>query len=281
MTIEEMKKRKKELGLSCKRISELSKVPLATVQKIFSGKTASPRYNTIQAIAGILSHNQQYAHENITASESVYTQDISYVSEPLPEYNAAPIKKPEKYGPHTIDEYIALPEGTRVELIDGRFYNMAAPTTIHQYIASELCSLFKDYIRANNGKCVPFVAPTDVQLDCDNKTMVQPDVLVVCDRDKITKARIVGSPDLIVEIVSPSNTAMDVLLKMLKYKNAGVREYWIIFPDEKIVMVYNFSKTMEPKHFTFDDVIPVDIWDGKCTIDFKYIYDQVKFIYEK
>lgn len=275
MTIEEMKKRKKELGFSCKKISELSKVPLATVQKIFSGKTASPRYDTIQAMTGVLAYTPHYV------SESVSTEDISFVSEPQPEYNANPIRQIREKGPHTIDEYIALPEGTRVELIDGQFYNMAAPTTIHQNIGTELWALFKDYIRANGGKCVPFVAPTDVQLDCDNKTMVQPDVLVVCDRDKITKARIVGAPDLIVEIVSPSNACIDVLIKMLKYKKAGVREYWIIFPEEKMVMVYNFEKNDEPKQFTFDDIVPVEIWDGKCCIDFKYIYSQVEFIYEK
>ena len=275
MTIEEMKKRKKELGFSCKKISELSKVPLATVQKIFSGKTASPRYDTIQALTGVLAYTPHYV------SESVSTEDISFVSEPQPEYNANPIRQIREKGPHTIDEYIALPEGTRVELIDGQFYNMAAPTTIHQNIGTELWALFKDYIRANGGKCVPFVAPTDVQLDCDNKTMVQPDVLVVCDRDKITKARIVGAPDLIVEIVSPSNACIDVLIKMLKYKKAGVREYWIIFPEEKMVMVYNFEKNDEPKQFTFDDIVPVEIWDGKCCIDFKYIYSQVEFIYEK
>lgn len=277
MTLEEIKNKKKELGYSCKKISELSQIPLATVQKIFGGKTVAPRYDTIQALEKVLSINtlnRSYVSEE-------YANLLSFVCEPQPEYNPAPIRKLFTGNDHTIDEYIALPEGTRVELIDGRFYNMAAPTTIHQFIGSELCSLFKDYIHTNNGSCVPFVAPTDVQLDCDNKTMVQPDVLVVCDRDKITRERIIGAPDLIVEIVSPSNSAMDVLVKMLKYKKAGVREYWIVFPDEKMVMVYTFTKSDEPKHFSFDDCIPVDIWDGKCIIDFKYIYNQVAFIYEK
>lgn len=275
MTIEEMKKRKKELGYSCKKISELSKVPLATVQKIFGGKTSSPRYDTIQAITEILSYN-------FASSESFSSKDsISFVNEPQPEYIAAPVRQINHFGSHTTDEYIALPEGTRVELIDGHFYNMAAPTTIHQYMSTILWSLFMNHINSNGGKCVPFVAPTDVQLDCDNKTMVQPDVFVVCDRDKITKERIIGAPDLIVEITSPSNTAMDVLVKMLKYKKAGVREYWIIFPDEKIVMVYDFEKSAEPKHYTFDDTVPVGIWDEEFQIDFKEVYKQVDFIYRK
>ena len=78
-------------------------------------------------------------------------------------------------------------------------------------------------------KCVPFVAPTDVQLDCDDKTMVQPDVLVVCDRSKITKERIVGAPDLVMEVISPSRVTVDIFIKVQKYKNAGVREYWLVF----------------------------------------------------
>lgn len=127
--------------------------------------------------------------------------------------------------------------------------------------------------------CMPFVAPTDVQLDCDNKTMVMPDVLVVCDRSKITKARIVGAPDLVVEIVSPGNAVTDVLIKMRKYQNAGVREYWIVFPDEKQIMVYDFEHGHAPQVYTFEDSVPVGIWGGKCMVDFAYIYSQVEFMY--
>ena len=273
MTLEEMKRRKKEFGFSNKKIAEVSGVPIGTVQKIFSGETAAPRYDTIRALTRVLTDNKP------AKSESMYEKEYSpaFVCEPEPAYNTNVknrymINTTDK----TIEDYFALPEGTRVELIDGRFYDMAATTTIHQDIALEICFFLKDFVRKNGGKCKPYIAPTDVQLNCDNKTMVQPDVLVVCDRNKITKERIIGAPDFVTEVVSPGNAAIDVLIKMLKYKNAGVREYWIVFPDEKIVMVYNFMESSEPRQYTFEDEIPVAIWEGKCKVDFKYISSQIE-----
>ncbi|MBR5178364.1 MAG: Uma2 family endonuclease [Lachnospiraceae bacterium] len=181
----------------------------------------------------------------------------------------------------TIDDYIALPEGTRVELIDGVFYDMAAPTTIHQRIDMLLVSAFESFIKNNKGKCVPFIAPTDVQLDRDNKTMVQPDALVVCDRDKITRERIVGAPDLVVEVLSESNWYHDMVLKRRKYQNAGVREYWVVVPDKLTVLVYDFENHPDPVEYTFSDKIPVGIWGGKCEVNFKEIYDEIAFLLEK
>ena len=181
----------------------------------------------------------------------------------------------------TIEDYIALPEGTRVELIDGVFYDMAAPTTIHQKIGFYITSELEKYIDSNKGKCVAFIAPTDVQLDCDNKTIVQPDVLVVCNRDKITKARIVGAPDLAIEVLSESNWYHDVVRKERKYRNAGVREYWIVVPEKKTVLVYEFEKGTLPIEYTFQDKIPVGIWDGKCVIDFAVLFEKISFLWEK
>ena len=267
MTINEMKKRKKELGYSNLRLSELSGVPVGTIQKIFSGETASPRYNTVQAIARVLAK-----------SEARELHDISLA------YSTAPgtsIENRSGASSHnnTIENYYALPEGTRVELIDGKFYDMSAPSTIHQCIGAELLYLLKGHISKNEGSCVPFIAPTDVQLDCDDKTMLQPDVFVVCDRSKITKNCIVGAPDLVIEIVSPGNVTTDVMIKLFKYQKAGVREYWIIFPDEQNVVVYDFAKKAQPVQYTFNDAVPVSIWNGACEIDFKYIYSQVKYMY--
>ncbi len=264
MTIEEMKKRKQEMGFTNEMIAELSGVPLGTVQKIFCGQTKSPRYDTLQAL------------------QSVLADDVLVLCEPSAAYNATSGETPdEPDSPKTMADYLALPEGTRIELIDGKFYDMAAPTTIHQVLGGELLFILKSFVAENDGQCVPFVAPTDVQLDCDDKTMVQPDVLVVCDRKKITKARIVGAPDFIAEVVSSTNMGMDIFIKMNKYKKAGVREYWIIFPESKEVMVYDFAKSAEPSYYTFKDTVPVAIWDGKCTVDFRRIYKQMEFMYEQ
>ena len=270
MTIEEMKQRKKELGYSYEKISELSGVPVGTLQKIFSGETSSPRYKTIMALSDVLGDrdNIYEVHESAVAYNADHKKGKK---------NDASTSIYE--GEKTLDDYLALPEGTRIELIDGKFYDMAAPTTIHQSIGFEICYLLKNYVSKKGGKCVPFVAPTDVQLDCDNRTMVQPDVLVVCDRNKITRARIVGAPDLVVEVVSPTNMVTDVMIKLFKYKNAGVREYWIVYPDEKRVTVFDFAKDIGPKDYSFEDTIPVAIWDGDCKIDFSYIYSQIEFMY--
>ncbi|MCC8167850.1 MAG: Uma2 family endonuclease, partial [Clostridiales bacterium] len=91
-----------------------------------------------------------------------------------------------KQGEYTIEDYYALPDEPRVELIDGVFYAMGAPTVRHQYILFELAVRFREHIKEKGGKCRALIAPCDVQLDCDDKTMVRPDVMVVCDRDKLS-----------------------------------------------------------------------------------------------
>ena len=262
MTIDEMRRRKRELGYSNLKLAEVSGVPLGTVQKILSGETKSPRYDTICALLKALSDDRG---PDIVAEAA--------------EYSAEPSDQSFNEEEKTIEDYIALPEGTRIELIDGKFYDMAAPTTVHQALCGEIHRLLLDHIENNVGDCMPFIAPTDVQLDCDDRTMVQPDVFVVCDRKKITKARIVGAPDLVIEVISPSRVIVDIFIKMQKYKNAGVREYWLVFPEEKEVMVYEFERSDVPVRYSFEDSIPVAIWSGKCRVDFKKIYKRLEFMF--
>ncbi|MBP3204774.1 MAG: Uma2 family endonuclease [Lachnospiraceae bacterium] len=191
-----------------------------------------------------------------------------------------------RQGDKTLEDYLALPEERRVEMIDGVFYDMATPTLVHQIISDEIRRCFGDFIKKNRGKCIAFTAPADVRLFRDDRTVVQPDVFVVCDRDKLTMQRVQDAPDLIVEVVSPGSLKMDTRLKLEKYKQAGVREYWIVFPEERKVQVYLFEMAGEaadiaPKEYTFADRVPVGIWDDRCEVDFGEIYKMIQFLYEK
>ncbi len=137
------------------------------------------------------------------------------------------------------------------------------------------------FIEKNKGTCVPFVAPSDVKLsEEDDKTVVQPDVFVVCDRDIAKKRFFESAPDLVIEILSPSTKKHDSGLKMRKYKETGVREYWVVDSIQKHVVVHHFESTDIPKTYGFDAKVPVGIFDDNCLIDFEEIYKQIEFMYE-
>jgi len=148
---------------------------------------------------------------------------------------------------------------------------MSSPTFGHQSIGGEIHRQIANYIMEHGGDCRPFIAPVDVQLDCDNKTMVQPDVGIVCDPSKIKRFGIYGAPDFLVEVISPSTKKKDYALKLSKYMEAGVREYWILdFRQEKI-LVYFFESDIYPVIYGFDQPVPVNIYDGNLKIDFSNI----------
>ena len=259
MTLKEMLERKKELGYSNRKIAELSGVPLGTVMKVFSGATQSPRHETIAALEKVLKPRTIY-HPHVEPQVLMETAQPYHADEEL----------------YTVDDYYALPQDIRVELIDGRFYYMQAPSYIHQDIILELVVRFKACEKKNPGHCRVHVSPCDVQLDCDQYTMVQPDIIVLCDMNKQKKDVCFGAPDLAVEVLSPSSRAHDGLLKLNKYKDAGVREYWLIDPMTRRVLVHVFE-TGSFETYTFDDAVPVFISDGLCQIDFRQISEAVSF----
>lgn len=275
MTFEEMAFYKKISGLSCIEISRKSGVPLSTVQKVFSKITATPRNNTLIKLRKAF---EEFQKDRMFLCDPVYEAQLKKSISGQMITNGSNAMEISSYKDKTIDDYLALPNDARVELIDGVFYDMAAPNYLHQQIAFELAWLLKEYVRINKGKCSVSIAPTDVQLDKDDKTMIQPDVLITCDRSKITFPRIVGAPDFIAEILSESNWYNDVFRKREKYESAGVREYWIVMPKEKKILVYFFEKTIKPVEYSFDSVVPVNIWDGKCKINFKDIYEQLAYL---
>ena len=144
---------------------------------------------------------------------------------------------------------------------------MGAPASPHQIIGGEIHAQLLSFRNTRKGPCLPMMSPVDVQLDRDNRTMVQPDVIIVCDRSKITYKGIFGAPDFIVEVLSPSTRKKDMTLKMSKYIDAGVREYWLIDPRTRQVVVHDFEAGKIPAIYTFMDKIPVGIWDGECRVD--------------
>ena len=168
------------------------------------------------------------------------------------------LRKEENY---TIDDIYALPEGERAELIDGKIYYMAPPNTKHQTLVMDLSYQIKDYIKRNNGECNVFPAPFAVCLNENDINYVEPDISVICDKNKITDKGCNGAPDWVIEIVSPSSKQMDYYKKLFKYRTAGVREYWVVDPERELVTIYNFEKdSME--EYSFDKEIPAGIYEG-------------------
>jgi Uma2 family endonuclease len=160
----------------------------------------------------------------------------------------------------TTDYIYALPEGRRAELIDGVVYDMAPPGMMHQRLCFALARKIADYIDANGGKCEVFPSPFAVFLDADDRTYVEPDISVICDRDKITEKGCNGAPDFIVEIVSPASRRMDYLTKSAKYENAGVREYWIVDSEKKRTTIYRYEEDAAPVIVPFQQDISVGIY---------------------
>ncbi|MCD8074783.1 MAG: Uma2 family endonuclease [Lachnospiraceae bacterium] len=185
-------------------------------------------------------------------------------------------------GGYTLEDYYALPDEQRVELIDGVFYDMAAPYTTHQIASFEICVQLSNYIKSRKGSCRVMAAPTDVQLDCDNRTMLQPDVLVVCDRDKIRERCVYGAPDFVIEILSDATARKDMTVKLWKYLGAGVREYWIVdLRQEKVIVHDHTGESIRTSVYGMDQPVPVQIFEGKCRIRFEEICEEVREIRTK
>lgn len=279
MTITEMNERKRELGYTDARISELSGVPLSTVRKVLGGITKAPRYDTIKALEKVLGKETAGSGYNSRISDNettAFSHDSCMTSgAPQGVREAQPVYSIKKQGEYTLEDYLAIPDERRVELIDGVIYDMSSPLGHHQIIAGQIYFHLVSYISGKGGPCIPFIAPIDVQLDCDDKTIVQPDVLILCDRSKYTPQRIVGAPDFVVEVLSKSTREKDMFLKLNKYRSAGVREYWMVDPDKKTVIAYHFENDDDLSVYTFRDKVPVGIYGGDCVIDFAPIDDYV------
>ncbi len=175
--------------------------------------------------------------------------------------------RPLKY--YTINDIYNLPDGQRAELIDGELYMMATPGTIHQRIVMELSFRIRDYIGSKKGDCEVFPAPFAVFLNADNEIYLEPDISVICDKEKLTEEGCKGAPDWIIEIVSLSSRPVDYNKKLFKYRTAGVREYWIVDYLRNLITVYNFEHDVMTD-YTFSHKVKAGIYED-LVIDFSGI----------
>ena len=178
----------------------------------------------------------------------------------------APALAPEKT--YTIDDIYNLPDGSRAELIDGQIYYMAPPTRKHQEILSFLHAAIYNHITENKGECKVSPAPFAVFLFADNSKYLEPDISVICDKDKLDDQGCKGAPDWIIEIVSPGSRPMDYYTKLALYRSASVREYWIVDPMKQTILVYDMEHDSAPAIYSFADNIKVNIYDD-LWIDFR------------
>lgn len=275
MKRELLKRRKEELGYTNQMIADLSGVPLGTVQKFFAGTTESPRMNTVMAIEKVLFPAERPAQgtspaagsegQDMVRETNVLWKAGRKVDEPLSEKNVTG-----RVGPYTYSDYIALPPDQRVELIEGNFFKMDAPSVRHQIMLSQLHLQFQACAAAHP-ECLVLFSPLDVLLDEDDRTCLQPDLVVVCDRSRVRSRFIFGAPDLVIEVLSAWSRTRDCSLKMAKYVAAGVREYWIIDIKNGKVVVYDIEHEMQISIHSMDEEIPVAISGGQCKIDMKAI----------
>lgn len=261
MYYKKLKERKEELQLTTEQLANATHIPTGVINRLLRGEINSPSPEILRALEQILFSKQPSSDANQTSDCCTATT----MRESVPAYQVLPSAS---IGPYTIEDYLALPDDARAELIDGNIIYMEAPTVTHQDFLGEIYYAIHAFIKSQKGSCKAYLAPLDVQLDCDDKTMVQPDIIVVCSHDKITEKRIYGAPDLCIEIMSPSTRSHDMVTKLRKYKAAGVREYWMVDTKKKQVICYFFESEISPIIYPFETPVPVHIFDGKLTIDF-------------
>jgi Uma2 family endonuclease len=167
-------------------------------------------------------------------------------------------------------DYLSWPDDERWEIINGVAYDMSpAPAREHQRMSAIIFAKIYNFLSGK--ECEVYFAPFDVRLaetkdetDEELKTVVQPDIVVICDQNKLDKRGCLGAPDITVEILSPSTSYKDQTEKLLLYEKHGVKEYWIVNPDAKYVMVYCLEgvKYGKPEYLTENDILESRALEG-------------------
>ena len=215
--------------------------------------------------------NEKDVKEKIKKEDVVYKNEETepmMVREAWTAYNMERI--------YTYEYYLNWPEDERVELIDGKIYNMSAPTEKHQRLLGDLYLRFGNYLHGKS--CEVYISPFDVRIDLGlgKDSVVQPDLVVICDLEHLDEKGLNGPPTLIIEVLSPSNPNHDRVLKYNKYLSVGVKEYWIVDPRKEAIMV-NLLKSgyYETTTYQKGDLIKVSVLEN-LTINVTDLFEGYK-----
>lgn len=185
---------------------------------------------------------------------------------------------PQKKKKYTFADYLSWNGEGRIEIMDGQIIMLAPPARIHQEISVALTSQLFVFLEGKN--CKVYAAPFAVRLfeleddtPEDVQTVFEPDISVICDKNKLDDHGCKGAPDMVVEILSPSTAKHDLLFKMLQYQQAGVKEYWIIDPANKTVQVFlNDGSAFRPHAvYTEADIAKVNVLQG-CFVELSKVF---------
>lgn len=181
---------------------------------------------------------------------------------------------------YTYADLLAWDKSEQIEIINGEAFMMAGASPRHQEISAELTRQLANFLEGK--RCRVYPAPMDVRLfeqDGDSlkevDTVVQPDLSVICDKSKIDQRGCKGAPDLVIEILSPSTQRHDQLVKLNLYQQAGVREYWIVDPENRTVRVMVQDDGILRIHEIYDreDLAKVHVLDG-CFIELSKVFTE-------
>jgi len=291
MDIKELKARKKVLKITTDEIAYLAELPYSTVSKIFTGETKNPKYITIEKIdQALLKIEQQRRIEAYKAAikeyienhpdeifenskfEKIYRKDNDLSPDPIP--FAVPLTNAategslavKKVSPISFEDYMNLETDRWTELINGKLVSASNPSYEHQVIVDGIGYAIKRYISDNGGKCKVFSSGLNLRFDEEDDTVVIPDVLVRCEQGTIMDYGLYGAPDFVVEVTSPSTRSKDYHVKLEKYMTYGVKEYWIVDLQKRIVVTYQNDMPTIRAIYHFDDEVPVAIYEGELKI---------------
>ena len=164
-------------------------------------------------------------------------------------------------GSQTVEDVLALPEGQRAELFDGEIAARAFPTATHQGIIGCLFTEIAVYLRAKDEHCRIMTSPFAVFLKDDGRNYLEPDITVVCDEGRLDEEGCHGAPDWVIEVVSPTSRALDYGKKLGAYIDAGVREYWVVDSEKKVIVKYYLEQPDIPVIHHFGDIVKSDIYN--------------------